>query len=54
VELMPLLRRYLLPLLQARAGQRPERPATKKPSQPRTAVALMNKGGTARQPFEGY
>ncbi len=50
---MPLLRRYLL-LLQARAGQRPERPATKKPSQPRTAVALINKGGTARQPFEGY
>jgi hypothetical protein len=32
VELMPLLRRYLLPLLQARAGQRPQRPATKKPS----------------------
>ncbi len=29
---MALLRRYLLPLLQARAGQRPERPATKKPS----------------------
>ncbi len=29
---MPLLRRYLLPLLQARAGQRPELPAAKTPS----------------------
>ncbi|WP_258006879.1 hypothetical protein [Stutzerimonas stutzeri] len=26
MELMPLLRRYLLPLLQARAGQRPTEP----------------------------
>lgn len=29
---MALLRRHLLPLLQARAGQRPELPAVKKPS----------------------
>jgi len=29
---MPLLRRYLLPLLQARAGQRPELPTAKQPS----------------------
>ncbi len=29
---MALLRRHLLPLLQARAGQRPELQATKKPS----------------------
>ncbi|GEM_PF-822406 len=29
---MALLRRHLLPLLQARAGQRPELQGTKKPS----------------------
>ena len=30
--LMPLLQRYVLPLMQARAGQRPELPAAKKSS----------------------
>jgi len=32
VGLIALLRRHLLPLLQARAGQRPDFPAAKKPS----------------------